>query len=168
MKKSILFIMAAAALAGCTTDDNDATNQGISNTRPNFEPRAGSQDAQPQTQYSWDAEAKKAAESTDLTAPNDPHRGRVTEVAPDYGLFSYLSADKPAVGTTLLFSKERKGIRIRVKEIDGDAIIAEVLPGQADIPVLVAGDEFSISADPIGLTPVTSAGEPAAAEPAAE
>lgn len=172
MKKSF-FLLAAVALAGCSSDDAAVSSKspwsadGSSGTTGNpisrtvsGTPEAPRYQPAPEHKYSWDNEAPVMAEApAPIAAPEDAKKGRVVEVSGIYGMFAFLSSEKPAPGTIILVSKENAVARVRVKELFGDQVIAEILPNQLGVPSLQVGDEFVIEPDPLAPAEVAPAAE---------
>jgi hypothetical protein len=118
--------------------------------------------------YSWDQEkikaeaaAKAAAEeaakaiaagaeapaSASAVASLSPDKIRITGVRNDLGLFSFLRIEKPAPQQILTVHDGKVGARIRVVHVEGETIIAEVLPNQEYVPPIIVGGEILCTDD---------------------
>ncbi|MDR2980941.1 MAG: hypothetical protein LBV12_01695 [Puniceicoccales bacterium] len=163
MKKTLSLLALAAVLAGCSSGDNAATAKSPwstdGNTGSSGNPIARTVATKPDTQvqqpvetraYSWEKDKPAADEPVVPKAPEDPARAYIKEVRGDLGLVSLMRMDKPAPGDMLIVSNQKKAAKLRVVEVDGEDIIAELLPNQQDIPALTVGEEIlcSIEAPP--------------------
>jgi hypothetical protein len=104
------------------------------------------------------------ANAASVSAPEDPSKLRITGIKDDYALFSFVCAEKPALQSVLDIHDNQKALSARVVAVDGNTVVAEVLPGLApdSMPKVEVGGEltFRVKSAP------TQAQEPASGAPA--
>jgi hypothetical protein len=99
-------------------------------------------------------------------APEDPSKLRITGIKDDYALFSFVCAEKPALQSVLDIHDNQKALSARVVAVDGNTVVAEVLPGFApdSMPKVEVGGELTFRVK----TAPTTEPAPGAAAPAPE
>ncbi|MDR2845093.1 MAG: hypothetical protein LBV28_03260 [Puniceicoccales bacterium] len=166
MKKTLSVLALAVLVAGCTDYSTKgkspwSPDSGASGPNPllsSFGSEASPESLDPikPAPHSWDnAPAPATAPTADVTAadaaalaslppPTDASQIRITGVRSDLGLFSFVRAEKPEIKKEFLLWDSRFGARVRIVEVDGNEIIAELLPNQKFIPELAVGKELNL------------------------
>jgi hypothetical protein len=111
--------------------------------------------------FSWETNKGSAVARPVLTAftvPEDAQKIRIVEVNADYGAFTFLRAEKPALDQILTISDNNRKAAARVRVValgEGDVAAAEFLSGQEGIPTLVVGSEvLCFATQPDAVAPI--------------
>jgi hypothetical protein len=156
MKKTLpLFALALAA--GCTSTDYSAQSQSPwayegTSSGPNpiasaFTLNADPSKEQPesyrhQRQYSWEVEKQTAKPVAPDAVPEDPSKLRITDANVEFGLYEFVTAEKPAKGEVITVTDDRTSARVRIVAVDKGRVVAELLPNQVALPPLNKGVEL--------------------------
>jgi hypothetical protein len=155
MKNLLPLFVSAIVLAGCTADDAsnpwsteqeraDAKVAQASSGTTSSAPAGGATATAPagEAKYSWQ---KKAAEAPKPDAAPAIPEGKaiVTAIRGDAGLIQIKVATAPAPGDKLVLTKEGKSLVITIHSVEGEAVIADIAPRQANTPSINVGDEVA-------------------------